>query len=315
MLPSTPGTVDGDIAVDSVANSSSITDFIAAEKAEKELLEASQSVEVVAEPTIAEREGLQLPLPAGSYDYSSDFGPRCPPKDRASSNHGGIDLAAPFGTPLYAIADGVITVVVDGTMGGIGGTVVLSSVIDGERVDFFYHHQENSSQFVSVGDEVKAGQKISEVSSTGVSTGPHLHLEVWPGGYPATDHVDPVPFFAHVGLPVIENAYVVTYVENEIRNCAANHVRSTDGDNGDIVVPEEHLPPVAPTHPTPASPTPSTPVPVPPKPTPTPPVQPSPTPTTPVPTPAPSTPPPAPSPAPSSPPTVAPSPTPTEPVE
>ncbi len=85
--------------------------------------------------------------------------------------HRGIDILAPRGTPIFAPADGVVTYA--GTRGGYGITCF---------VDHGYGYQTRyghcSKLHVKVGDEVKRGQIIAEVGSTGMSTGSHLHYEV-----------------------------------------------------------------------------------------------------------------------------------------
>ena len=90
-------------------------------------------------------------------------------------------FAAPTGTPLMAIANGVVTSV--GYEGAYGNQTILT-LEDGTEI--WYNHQ--TSYDVSVGDNVVAGQVIGTVGSTGNVTGPHLHLEVRPGG---GDPVDP----------------------------------------------------------------------------------------------------------------------------
>ncbi len=85
--------------------------------------------------------------------------------------HGGLDIAAPYGTNIKAAADG--TVSYSGLMGGYGYLVI----IDHENgVQTYYGHC--SKLYASVGDEVTAGDTIAAVGSTGNSTGNHLHLEI-----------------------------------------------------------------------------------------------------------------------------------------
>lgn len=86
-------------------------------------------------------------------------------------HHNGIDLAAPHGTPVYAAAQG--RVVLAGWYGEYGKCVIIEHA-DGSRT--LYGH--NSSLDVSVGQEVKQGEKIANVGSTGNSTGNHLHFEI-----------------------------------------------------------------------------------------------------------------------------------------
>ena len=89
--------------------------------------------------------------------------------------HTGLDFAAPTGTPLKAVANGTITAV--GYAGSYGYRTILT-LEDGTEI--WYCHQ--STMTVSVGETVVGGQTIGTVGSTGNSTGPHLHLEIRPGG-------------------------------------------------------------------------------------------------------------------------------------
>lgn len=95
---------------------------------------------------------------------------------RYSEAHPGIDLAAPAGTPVRAIAAG--TVVWSGWKDTGGGYVVVIRHSDG--MISTYNH--NRRLLVRAGDAVRAGQQIAEVGSTGWSTGPHLDLRISMGG-------------------------------------------------------------------------------------------------------------------------------------
>lgn len=95
--------------------------------------------------------------------------------------HTGLDFAGPTGTAIYAVANGVITSV--GYDGAYGLKTVLT-LEDGTEI--WYCHQ--SSTGAEEGETVTSGEQIGEVGSTGHVTGPHLHLEVRPGG---GDPVDP----------------------------------------------------------------------------------------------------------------------------
>ncbi len=91
--------------------------------------------------------------------------------------HKGIDIAAPVGTPIVAADDGVV-VVAGWDKGGYGKRVDIQHA-DGTRT--LYGH--SSRLLVAVGQQVKQGQQISAMGSTGRSTGPHLHFEFHvPGG-------------------------------------------------------------------------------------------------------------------------------------
>lgn len=87
------------------------------------------------------------------------------------SGHGGLDIAAPSGTPIYACGAGTVTQA--GWYGGYGNLVIIDH---GNGVQTYYGHC--SKLYVSKGDVVSSGEKIAAVGSTGDSTGPHLHLEI-----------------------------------------------------------------------------------------------------------------------------------------
>lgn len=109
--------------------------------------------------------------PLSSYRVTSEYGPRNSQSGRISSNHGGIDLAAPAGTPIYATHDGVVSVA--GWAGGYGNAVYIDS---GGGLQTRYGHQSRVN--VRSGQRVKRGQLIGYVGSTGRSTGNHLHYEI-----------------------------------------------------------------------------------------------------------------------------------------
>ena len=97
-----------------------------------------------------------------------------------SSTHTGLDIAASTGTPIKVIADGTVT-----SAQYTGSYGYLVKVEHGNGVESWYAH--TSKMYVKAGDEVKAGDVIAAVGSTGNSTGPHLHLEIRING----QHVNP----------------------------------------------------------------------------------------------------------------------------
>jgi len=111
--------------------------------------------------------GLSSPV-AGRL--TSQFGYRMHPILHRRIFHGGVDIAAKSGTPIHAAAEG--TVMEARWRGGYGNTVVIQH--DG-GVSTLYAHC--SSILVRAGQEVRRGQVIARVGSTGLSTGPHLHFE------------------------------------------------------------------------------------------------------------------------------------------
>jgi peptidoglycan hydrolase FlgJ len=106
---------------------------------------------------------------------TSKFGTRRDPVHGQHRHHKGIDIAAPRGTPIEAAATG--TVLFSGRQRGYGKTVIVE-LADGRRTR--YAHADKL--LVRAGDEVKAGQVIATVGSTGRATGPHLHFEVTENG-------------------------------------------------------------------------------------------------------------------------------------
>ena len=115
--------------------------------------------------------------PTGTFRWpvsgriTSYFGGRKSPGGIGSTNHKGIDIAAPRGTPVYAADGGTVTYA--GWMGGYG---YLVQIDHGNGYVTYYGH--NSSLTVSVGQHVYKGQQIARVGSTGNSTGNHCHFEV-----------------------------------------------------------------------------------------------------------------------------------------
>ncbi|MCM3081999.1 peptidoglycan DD-metalloendopeptidase family protein [Brevibacillus agri] len=117
---------------------------------------------------------LFLPLPSNSYRQTSAFGLRTDPFTGKSAGHNGLDLAAPKGTAIYAAEDGVVTIA--SYMGGYGNAIVIKH---NDVISTLYAHIREGGLMVESGQEVKRGQKIAEVGSTGRSTGNHLHFTVY----------------------------------------------------------------------------------------------------------------------------------------
>jgi peptidase M23-like protein len=114
---------------------------------------------------------------------TSEFGYRRSPFTLAADFHEGIDIAAAWGTPIVAPADGVVTYA--GPRNGYGNLVVIDH---GFGIVTRYGH--TSQIFVKEGDKVTRGMKIAQVGTTGHSTGPHLHYEIHSDGVP----VDPMKY-------------------------------------------------------------------------------------------------------------------------
>ena len=109
--------------------------------------------------------------------------------------HGGVDIAAPIGTPIYAAHSGVVARA--GTATGFGYAVYIRG--DDGAVTVYGHVNE---YFVSAGERVDAGERIATVGNRGQSTGPHLHFEVHPSGAMYGGQVDPVPWMRARGATI-----------------------------------------------------------------------------------------------------------------
>lgn len=120
---------------------------------------------------------------SGTY-ITSGYGVREHPIQGVIKQHTGIDIGnAGFGAPVIAAADGVVTMA--GYYGGYGNCVIINH---GNGISTLYGHGQKI--LTEVGKEVKKGDLILEVGSTGNSTGPHLHFEVRING----SCVDPMPY-------------------------------------------------------------------------------------------------------------------------
>jgi murein DD-endopeptidase MepM/ murein hydrolase activator NlpD len=119
------------------------------------------------------RSGMVAPVTASRI--SSGFGMRFHPIMGYSRFHKGIDYAAVTGTPIHAVSDGYVALA--GRAGGYGNQVRLNH--NASTVTTYSHM---SRIAVAPGQRVVAGQIIGYVGSTGVSTGPHLHFEIYKNG-------------------------------------------------------------------------------------------------------------------------------------
>jgi murein DD-endopeptidase MepM/ murein hydrolase activator NlpD len=126
-------------------------------------------------------------LPVDGYHLTGRFGDR---SGLWSSVHTGLDFAAPSGTRIRSVAAGRI--VSTGYDGRYGNKTVLR-LVDGTELWFCHQSQID----VRVGERVGRGQVIGAIGSTGNVTGPHLHLEVRPGGQ---EPVDPLHWLRAHGL-------------------------------------------------------------------------------------------------------------------
>jgi murein DD-endopeptidase MepM/ murein hydrolase activator NlpD len=148
-------------------------------------------------PVTGDSSGASLPITSG-FSIAARFGA----VGSWSRYHTGIDFSAPIGTPIHAIAAGVITHAgPGGGAGGWAGNYVTIRHSDGTQT--LYAHQSVVS--VSVGQQVSAGTVIGHIGMTGRSFGPHVHVELYPQGVSPGDvyrAIDPAPWMRGKGLSV-----------------------------------------------------------------------------------------------------------------
>lgn len=131
---------------------------------------------------VADRLPLRQPV-AGQLDVTSGFGARRDPFYGRLALHTGIDLREEYGSPVRAVASGIVTVA--GPENGYG---TLVEIDHGNGYATRYAHLSTVS--VRIGEKVEAGAMVGEVGTSGRSTGPHLHYEVRIAGEP----VDPARY-------------------------------------------------------------------------------------------------------------------------
>lgn len=151
--------------------------YVNGEETERTILSSVTLKEPVTEYRLRGTKVRPTWMPTGSFRWptsgriSSYFGGRKSPGGIGSTNHKGIDIAVPRGTPIYAADGGTVTY--SGWMSGYG---YLVQIDHGNGFVTYYGH--NSKLLVSVGQHVYKGQQIARMGSTGNSTGNHCHFEV-----------------------------------------------------------------------------------------------------------------------------------------
>lgn len=133
-----------------------------------------------------------IPVLAAPFRITSPYGPRIHPISKEPSNHSGIDVGCPAGTPIYAPEDGVISNV--HLVGGNTDTSIKGNEVVLKTALGRWHYLHLNSSFVKKGQVVKAGTPLGTTGSTGRSTGPHLHLTFYPNS--GRKHADPLPYLA-----------------------------------------------------------------------------------------------------------------------
>jgi len=162
-----------------------------------------------------------LPVPSDQFVLTSPFGVRISPFTRAADFHKGLDLSAPTGTPVYASADGIVSfagrfpIRQSVNWWRFGNVVVINH---SDRFITIYGHCDTVK--VHRGQEVKQGQVVATVGSTGWSTNSHLHYEVrsdleQPGTYVA---IDPRIYILNYQWSNEANLLMRTRSSNEYKN-------------------------------------------------------------------------------------------------
>jgi len=133
------------------------------EQIEKDILALQRNVEYAG--------GEMLWPSPGNYRITSYYGKRSDPITGVWTSHGGMDIAAPYGSSVVSANDGVV--IFAGWHYSYGNYVIVDH---GGGISTLYGH--NSKLVVSAGQTVSRGQKIAQCGSTGYSTGNHVHFEV-----------------------------------------------------------------------------------------------------------------------------------------
>lgn len=119
---------------------------------------------------------IRWPFPA-AVRISDGFGERIAPCRGCSSMHQGVDFLPGAGAPIFAIADGIVTDREDGE-GGFGNFIIITHIVNGQKVTSSYAHMQHGSSAIQLGQQVVVGEFLGLVGSTGAATGPHLHFEI-----------------------------------------------------------------------------------------------------------------------------------------
>lgn len=167
--------------------------------------------------------GGEFANPVEGGTISSKFGPRdtFATSNGASSSrwHKSIDIAAPAGTAIKSVQGGKVTA--NGWVSGYGWTI---EVTHDNGYKSMYHHMQNQSS-VAVGTEVKQGQTIGNVGSTGNSTGPHLDLTITKDGTP----VDPASLIGDYKNAKTGYVYEGSPVYTQLSSAASKSKKSSGG--------------------------------------------------------------------------------------
>ena len=153
----------------------SVPDFMKSlEELSTQLNDRSQQLEVLEDMIMTrnlEAEVIPAGRPINRGWLSSYFGMRTDPFSGSRVHHSGVDFAGKSGSSVVSVAAGVVTF--SGRKSGYGNLVEIN-----HGKGYFTRYGHNSKNLVQVGDTIKKGQVVSEMGTTGRSTGPHVHFEV-----------------------------------------------------------------------------------------------------------------------------------------
>ena len=151
-------------------------------------IEASMQTVTDIRTYIAEQKDIYLSTPAGwpvSGRLSSPYGTRIHPVLEEPRFHTGVDISVPPGSEVKATADGIVSFA-----GWAENSGIVVVVEHGRGFSTAYAHSQKP--LVKVGQRVVRGEPVALSGSTGISTGPHVHYEIWKNGR----HTDPAGYFA-----------------------------------------------------------------------------------------------------------------------
>lgn len=211
-----------------------------------------------------EKDTTRIVEPVPNPVITSGFGYRAAiPGVIGALFHNGLDYGQPLGSPVFAMADGIVAQSAPNNNSyGYGTVVTLHHLINGEKYSTTYGHILPSGLPFKVGDTVKAGDRIAYVGSEGSSTGAHLHFLITKGVYSiaaeynkdAANNVDPVAFFKSNGAEQVggdTNIDGSPLAPGETAPSVCSKTSTADGsivawggfDNGEI--PDGHLKPLS----------------------------------------------------------------------
>jgi murein DD-endopeptidase MepM/ murein hydrolase activator NlpD len=153
------------------------------------------------------RSSFTLPFNTTDYVITSPFGTREDPISSEIKTHNGVDVVPHGTTDILAVGDGVV---VSSDIDSQGAEyVIIEHNFGGTKYRTGYWHLKENSRCVKVGDNVKQGQQIGIMGSTGYSTGPHLHffLQEYDSSKKSFEYKDPINIIKNKILPESVNLY------------------------------------------------------------------------------------------------------------